>query len=88
MNFIVYYFSNIIITTMFIIFIIKFLLFVKYKSPNEPWLFMLYYPSINITITKNTTKKKVKTLQNWLSNIVFFLVIVSIIVYAVARLKL
>lgn len=87
LNYIVFYFSSIIVTTTIVIFFIKFLLFIKYKSPNEPWLFMLYYPSLIISITKNPSKKKVRKYQNLLSNIVFILMTIAAIAYFVAKRK-
>ncbi len=73
----VYYFPFAAWLICFFIIVVKIILYIRFKSTSDKWMYIVYFPYMNLALTSSKKKKNAKIFQNRLSEVIFFLLILS-----------
>lgn len=86
LDYFVYHFRDFALIISAVLLLLKFVIYVFYRTGNDHWRFFLYYPYLNIVVTKDDRRKKIKHLQNAISLVVATLMVMEITVELLLRM--
>lgn len=81
----IYFLLNYTYVIIGLLFLLKTILFIRHKNKNWRLSEFLYFNQLNIRFTPNLERAKLKRLQNFLSYIILFLLVVQLVILALFK---